>query len=861
MATFPTAQHTDFSRDVMGRFLCHGFDEAQKSGLWDVIIIGGGTYSGVLAQHLYTRSHPDSTGLGPARPPRILVLEAGPFVLPAHLQNVGEFDVYPPGDGSPPNDPSSIEELRLRGVTGSRKEIWGIPWHSNSATPGLAYCIGGRAIAWGGWSPQFLDSEMPTTSGAAPWPAAVVQDLTDRFFREANQQIGTNDQNDFLNGPMHFALLEKLHDSIHSGSIDNVVPFADIPLQATDPEVTGENDADRQRKEELRKLEAPMAVQSRTRPGFFPFNKFSSIPLLIAASRADNGVAGLDLTNRRLMIVPHCHVMGLEVEPVRLATDAIVHRVIKVKTEYDKSVGALQLSDRAVVILAMGTVESTRLALLALEGKGVPNYPQIGQNLQVHTRNNYFMSVPKETIRRDFPANLQASALHVSGRITHSEGAPGHFHVQVTASGRPMGGGGDEELFKFTPDLDALDRFRREQDTHVAIALRGCGEMQPMNPRSAVEIDPNRDLDEFGVPRAFVRLNDNPSDPPAQWKLDGKEKLSAKDKAVYETMTDMIEQLANVFDPNHGFKRGDVSFDGIGTTYHEAGTLWMGEDPQASVTNSDGRFHYVTNLYAGDMAAAPSSGSANPMLIGVALARRLAKHLAPEGDGGKTSAQSPRVDIPSIRAIQFLTGNSVAIFDGTTTANWRMSGRGQFFVADGALQSVGDDDIGLLWCTVPTPPDYVFRLEWLLAPVDPSNGVFVDNSGVFVRFPHPDSRGYHKPPFVAVNEGFEIQLDPQGRDPVGMSQGAQSIYGTGAIYGIQPPQQLVGAPSGQWHSMEIRVQRQQYRVTLNGTLITEFANTDPSRGRPSADNRPSFIGLQVYGGSKAAFRNMEITQL
>ena len=31
--------------------------------------------------------------------------------------------------------------------------------------------------------------------------------------------------------------------------------------------------------------------------------------------------------------------------------------------------------------------------------------------------------------------------------------------------------------------------------------------------------------------------------------------------------------------------------DGLGTTHHEAGTLWMGTDPNASVVNLDGRFH------------------------------------------------------------------------------------------------------------------------------------------------------------------------------------------------------------------------------------------------------------------------------
>ena len=68
--------------------------------------------------------------------------------------------------------------------------------------------------------------------------------------------------------------------------------------------------------------------------------------------------------------------------------------------------------------------------------------------------------------------------------------------------------------------------------------------------------------------------------------------------------------------------------DGLGTTHHEAGTLRMGDNPATSVTDSDGRFHHVDNVYALGPALYPSVGSPNPMLTGTALARRLADRLA-----------------------------------------------------------------------------------------------------------------------------------------------------------------------------------------------------------------------------------------
>ena len=46
--------------------------------------------------------------------------------------------------------------------------------------------------------------------------------------------------------------------------------------------------------------------------------------------------------------------------------------------------------------------------------------------------------------------------------------------------------------------------------------------------------------------------------------------------------------------------------DGIGTTYHEAGTLWMGTDFNKSVTDANGRFHHIANAYCIDQSIFPT---------------------------------------------------------------------------------------------------------------------------------------------------------------------------------------------------------------------------------------------------------------
>src|SRR5258705_6922723 len=155
------SQATDFALDVMGRYVCNTFDEALANSdqgyratardqngnalptrgdmrPFDFIVVGGGTFGAAIAEHLWFRS----TG----RSERILVLEGGPFLLSEHVQNVPTL--------------------------GLGNEVWGKAWNADTRLqfPGLAYCIGGRSVFLGGWSPRLLGAGTPPS----PWPPAVV---------------------------------------------------------------------------------------------------------------------------------------------------------------------------------------------------------------------------------------------------------------------------------------------------------------------------------------------------------------------------------------------------------------------------------------------------------------------------------------------------------------------------------------------------------------------------------------------------------------------------------------------------------------------------------------------------------------
>jgi paromamine 6'-oxidase/6'''-hydroxyneomycin C oxidase/2'-deamino-2'-hydroxyparomamine 6'-oxidase len=63
------------------------------------------------------------------------------------------------------------------------------------------------------------------------------------------------------------------------------------------------------------------------------------------------------------------------------------------------------------------------------------------------------------------------------------------------------------------------------------------------------------------------------------------------------------------------------------------GTLRMGDDPSTTVTNAQGRFHDVDNLYATDGSVFPNSSGYNPTLTIIAVALRIAHGIAGTSPG------------------------------------------------------------------------------------------------------------------------------------------------------------------------------------------------------------------------------------
>src|SRR6267154_2090051 len=263
-------QQTSFSHDVLGRWVCSTWSEVSNHGgdPFDVVVIGAGMFGGYIADKLYRRGQ--NLGL------RVLVIEAGSFLLPTHVQNMPRLGLGGPAEqvvAGNAQDP------------GPQNLVWGHPWHSNQAFPGLAYCVGGRSLFWGGWSPRLTTADLgPRPADQAIWPADAVTYLLANY-RAVETEMGVFPTDDFISKNSELVKQLKARFEAVKGA-GQLVEDAPLAVQA----------------------QAPVSA-----PGLFPFDKYSSAYLLFDTIREDiekHWRGNIDAW-RRLMLLPRAQVVKL----------------------------------------------------------------------------------------------------------------------------------------------------------------------------------------------------------------------------------------------------------------------------------------------------------------------------------------------------------------------------------------------------------------------------------------------------------------------------------------------------------------------------------------------------------------------
>ncbi|MDT7745149.1 MAG: hypothetical protein QOE59_4227 [Actinomycetota bacterium] len=543
----PDVQRTTLGMDLMSRFVCNSWHEAIANGGpdFDAVVLGAGMFGAYCASKIVQ--------FGADAPLRVLVLDAGPFLLPTHVQNLPPLGLYPPTAALPADDTGAARNL-----------VWGLPWRGNVPWVGQAYCVGGKSLFWGGWCPRLLERDL------SMWPAGAADYLREHY-ELLEEQSGVAATTDFIEGP----LFDAVHGKLVAAS--GQVPHVDSAGAA------------------------PLAVQGQApTSGLFGFDKYNAVTLLADAARS---ASRLPDSSRPLFVVPNTHV-------TRLTYDG--GRVTAIEVFTDGTTERLAVGEKTAVIIALGTVESTRLALSSFPSRATPDEELMGRNLMAHWRTNTYARIPRTALdpTGSLPRQLEAAAAIVRGSTD-----TGVFHVQVTASADPAGDS-DRFLYAMIPDLDQQHQLLATQTADsIALAFRGVSEMfgdtlTNVPNETGRWINLSEEKDEFGQRRAWVQMSSSPTED------DLATAMEASIRAIAVHLADGDENAVQVTSQGR---------DGMGTTYHEAGTLWMGDDPGSSVTDSRGRFHHVANTFCADQSIFPTVGSVNPTLTGLVLSRRVAE--------------------------------------------------------------------------------------------------------------------------------------------------------------------------------------------------------------------------------------------
>jgi len=659
-----------------------------------------------------------------------------------------------------------------------------MPWISNEKFPGVAYCVGGRSLFWGGWSPQLTPDDL------ANWPPDTVAYLNSALgYASTAAEIGSAVTTDFIK---QTALFNALLSSIRGA----------LPL-------SGVSEAG----------EAPLAVVGAApQSGLFAFDKFSSAPFIMDAVRNDVGTNGPGGdTRRRLFLVPRAQVHRLNCSG---------NHVVSLDISLAGNRQPLAVAPGCNVILANGTIEATRLALESF-GIGSTQFgsPRLG-NLMAHLRSNITVKIKRSALGLGAPTELETSAL-----IARGSALGRRFHFQITAAD-VTGPNPEALMWSMVPDIDLLAGLLANQDPNwVTITFRGIGEMEgqadvnnPDPARSWIDLSP--ETDQWGMQRAYVNLVPTQND---------RNLWQAMDNAAFDLAFALAgKDPANIqywIAPNGVFvstrPQPDATGkgfwqDGLGTTHHEAGTLFMG-DPGASITDTNGKFHNIDNAYVAGPALFPSLGSANPSLTALSLARKTANTLI-----GSTHA----VPVAGFAPLSLSPSDWQMVKLPNSPANMIHYGS--------VLETSGW--YGLYWYMKETFGNFILSLQWRISRRE-------ENSGVYIRIPAPSVASALQ---AADALGHEIQIDQRGFDSVTGTEG-HPLKVTGAIYDLQAPSTSTQVEIGVWNHFVIEANGPRIKVTLNGNLVNDYMSPREQSG---------YIALQAHDFlSRTQFRNLLIKKL
>jgi choline dehydrogenase-like flavoprotein len=281
---------------------------------------------------------------------------------------------------------------------------------------------------------------------------------------------------------------------------------------------------------------------------------------------------------RRLVVCPNAYVAQIDMHKNRAAS---LRCFDPLSADRPRTIQA-----PPVLVLAASPIESARLALNS--GLATVN-PNVGKYLADHIYVQAGVLLKNPILNTNPGQGINVVIPPMDSKLDH------RFHIEIR--GEPT----------------------EKDPSQLYIQLTAVGATEPQE-KNGVAL--SNEKDEYGMPFAHARFE-----------------YSNGDRARIEIMRIRLHQAAETLGWTGPFQgvsydygpsvpqEGTIRVLPPGRSHHESGTLRMGDLPRHSVTNSEGRFHDVDNLYVADASLFPCVGVANPMLTISALGYRLADHL------------------------------------------------------------------------------------------------------------------------------------------------------------------------------------------------------------------------------------------
>lgn len=561
---------------------------------WDVIVVGSGAGGGMAAYELTRR------GL------KVLMLEAGRNYDPVTETPMFNLPTQAPLRGSPtPDKPFGYYDATVGGGWEVPGEPYTIAEGSEPFTWWRPRMLGGRTNHWGRIALRFgpYDFKPYSHDGhGVDWP--IGYDEVAPWYDKVERLIGVSG-----GGPHH---LENVPDSPPGCLQPPPPPKVYELLMAKGFDSMG-----------IPSIPIHAAILTQ------PIGDRSACVYATSCIRGCAIKANFQSTT--VLIPPAMATGNLTIRANALVYEVTLDRAGRASgvSFVDRVTGEHHDARAKAVVLAAGACESARILLNSTS----PRFPHgLGNDHGLMGR--YLMDSVGTKIGARFPAleglppsnDDGMSIMHTYvpwwGRSKQARGEldfPRGYHIEMMG-GRMMPTMGLGDLLEpgdLSRGADLRAALRRRFGSFVHMSSRG--EMIP-NDDCYCEIDPEV-KDRWGVP--VLRFH---------WKW-GESEIRQAGHAM-ATFLEVIDRMGG--EPLPGYQTdGRKAISKGGEIIHEVGTVRMGERPETSAVDSDGRVWGVGNLFVADGAVLASSPDKNPTLTILALSWRTAAGLAERARRGE----------------------------------------------------------------------------------------------------------------------------------------------------------------------------------------------------------------------------------